>query len=98
VSVVFTGHDHFYERIKPQKGILYFVVGSGGQLRSGNIDRSTGITAAGLDTDNSFLVGEFLGDQFTFHAVARSGQVVDSGSFTRRREEPPPGAYRAPAK
>ena len=40
VSVVFTGHDHFYERIKPQKGIVYFVVGSGGQLRGGNIDRS----------------------------------------------------------
>ena len=26
VSVVFTGHDHFYERTKPQKGIVYFVV------------------------------------------------------------------------
>ena len=44
VSVVLTGHDHFYERVKPQKGIAYFVVGSGGQLREGNIDRSTGLT------------------------------------------------------
>ena len=34
VSVVFSGHDHFYERVKPQKGIGYFVVGSGGQLRT----------------------------------------------------------------
>ena len=42
VNVVFTGHDHFYERIKLQKGIAYFVVGSGGKLRSGNIDRSAG--------------------------------------------------------
>jgi 3',5'-cyclic AMP phosphodiesterase CpdA len=32
VSVVFTGHDHFYERIKPQKGIAHFVVGSAGKL------------------------------------------------------------------
>ena len=39
VSVVLSGHDHFYERVKPQKGIAYFVVGSGGQLRKGNIDR-----------------------------------------------------------
>ena len=39
VSVVFAGHDHFYERVKPQKGIVYFVVGSGGQLRKGNIDK-----------------------------------------------------------
>ena len=37
VSVVFQGHDHFYERLKPQKGIHYFVAGSGGKLRAGNI-------------------------------------------------------------
>ena len=37
VSVVLTGHDHVYERIKPQNGIVYFVVGSGGQLRRGNL-------------------------------------------------------------
>ena len=38
VTVVFTGHDHMYERTKPQNGITYFVVGSGGKLRSGGID------------------------------------------------------------
>ena len=86
VSLVFTGHDHFYERVKPQKGILYFVTGSGGQLRTGNIDKSTGITAAGLDTDNAFLMGEFLGDVFSFRAVSRTGQAFDSGSFTRRMQ------------
>ena len=51
VSVVFAGHDHFYERIKPQKGIVYFVAGSGGKLRRGDIDRKSGLTAVGLDTD-----------------------------------------------
>ena len=24
VDVVFAGHEHFYERLKPQKGIYYF--------------------------------------------------------------------------
>ena len=28
VDVVFAGHDHVYERVKPQKGITYFVSGS----------------------------------------------------------------------
>jgi hypothetical protein len=28
VDVVFSGHDHVYERLKPQKGITYFVSGS----------------------------------------------------------------------
>ena len=85
VSVVFTGHDHFYERVKPQKGIVYFVVGSGGQLRKGNIDTKTGLTAAGNDRDQSFLIAEINGDELWFNAISRQGQVFDSGSFTRRK-------------
>jgi predicted MPP superfamily phosphohydrolase len=85
VSVVFTGHDHFYERTKPQKGIVYFVCGSGGQLRKGNIDRRSGITAAGNDTDQVFLAAEINGDDLSFNAVSRAGQVIDSGVITRRK-------------
>ena len=29
VNVVYSGHDHIYERLKPQKGIYYFVSGIG---------------------------------------------------------------------
>jgi 3',5'-cyclic AMP phosphodiesterase CpdA len=85
VSVVLTGHDHFYERVKPQKGIVYFVVGSGGQLRAGNIDTSTGLTARGFDTDLAFMAAEIDGDTMTFNAVSRSGRIVDSGVITRRQ-------------
>jgi 3',5'-cyclic AMP phosphodiesterase CpdA len=85
VSVVFSGHDHFYERVKPQQGIVYFVVGAGGQLRRGNIDRTTGITAKGNDQDQSFLVAEIIGDEMHFNAVSRGGQVFDSGVITRRK-------------
>jgi predicted MPP superfamily phosphohydrolase len=85
VSVVLTGHDHFYERVKPQQDITYFVTGSGGQLRTGNIDRSTGITAAGFDTDLVFLAAEIDGDQMYFNAISRQGAVVDSGVLTRRK-------------
>ena len=85
VSVVLSGHDHFYERIKPQNGIVYFVVGSGGQLRKGNIDKGSGLTAAGNDQDQSFMVAEINGDQMWFNAVSRTGQVFDSGVITRRK-------------
>jgi predicted MPP superfamily phosphohydrolase len=85
VSVVLTGHDHFYERTKPQQGIVYFVVGSGGQLRKGNIDKSTGLTAAGNDQDQSFMIAEINGDEMWFNAISRQGKVFDSGSFTRRK-------------
>jgi hypothetical protein len=85
VSVVLSGHDHFYERIKPQNGIVYFVVGSGGQLRKGNIDKGSGLTAAGNDQDQSFMVAEINGDEMWFNAVSRAGQVFDSGVLTRRK-------------
>ena len=84
VSLVLTGHDHFYERVKPQKGIQYFVVGSGGQLRKGNIDRRTGLTAKGFDTDLAFMAAEIAGDEMYFNAISRTGEIIDSGRFTRR--------------
>ena len=85
VSVVLTGHDHFYERVKPQKGIVYFVAGSGGQLRLNNIDRNTGLTAKGFDTDQAFLAAEIIGDEMYFNAISRLGKIVDSGVLTRRK-------------
>jgi 3',5'-cyclic AMP phosphodiesterase CpdA len=88
VSVVFTGHDHFYERIKPQKGIVHFVVGSGGKLATGDLDPRSPLTARGLDTDYAFLVGEVDGDKLVFNTVARAGQIVDSGIISRRQPAP----------
>jgi 3',5'-cyclic AMP phosphodiesterase CpdA len=88
VSVVFSGHDHVYERVKPQQGIAYFVVGSGGELRSGNIDRKSGLTAKGFDTDQAFLAAEIIGDQMYFSAISRTGQTVDSGVLVRRKITP----------
>jgi 3',5'-cyclic AMP phosphodiesterase CpdA len=84
VSVVLAGHDHFYERVKPQQGIVHFVVGSGGKLRRGNIDGSQ-ITAKGFDTDYAFMVAEIRGDEMYFNTISRAGRVIDSGVITRRK-------------
>ncbi|MEP7272193.1 MAG: metallophosphoesterase, partial [Acidobacteriota bacterium] len=73
-----------YERVKPQKGIAYFVVGAGGQLRAGNMDRKSAITAKGFDTDLSFMAAEIAGDEMHFNAISRAGEVVDSGVLMRR--------------
>jgi predicted MPP superfamily phosphohydrolase len=87
VSVVLNGHDHFYERIKPQQGIVYFVVGSGGQLAVGDIDKNSNITAKGFDTDQAFMAVEIAGDKMYFNAISRQGQVVDSGIIERRKPQ-----------
>jgi predicted phosphodiesterase len=85
VSVVLTGHDHFYERVKPQKGITHFVVGAGGQLRKANIDRGSGITAVGFDSDLSFMAVEIAGGEMNFNVMSRTGQIVDSGVIRVRQ-------------
>jgi predicted MPP superfamily phosphohydrolase len=87
VSVVFTGHDHFYERIKPQKGIVYFVTGSGGKLRRDDINRKTGLTAVGVDTDHAFLAAEIDGDELYFNTISKVGKIIDSGVIQRRKQE-----------
>ncbi len=83
VSVVFAGHEHFYERSKPQKGIHYFVSGGAGKLRRGDIRRND-FTAKGFDQDYHFMLIEIAGDQLHFQAIARSGQTIDSGVITQR--------------
>jgi len=87
VNVVFAGHDHIYERLTPQKGIYYFVEGASGQLRKGDTKRST-MTAASFDTDLSFMLVEVAGNQMTFQALSRKGQVVDSGTIRAQPRAP----------
>jgi hypothetical protein len=82
VNVVFSGHDHVYERLKPQRGIQYFVMGSSGQLRSGNLRKSE-LTAKGFDTDRAFLIVEIAGDTLHFQAISRTGVTVDHGVVLR---------------
>lgn len=83
VKAVFSGHDHFYERIKPQKGIYYFVSGAAGKVRSRNIRRS-GLTARGFDKDQHFILIEIVGERLYFQAISRSGETVDSGILYRQ--------------
>jgi len=84
VDVVLTGHDHVYERIKPQKEIYYFVSGAGGKLRTGDIDRQSGITEKSYDRDLHFMLFEVAGDQMYFQAISRTGETIDSGVISRK--------------
>ncbi len=59
--MVIAGHEHFYERLKPQKGIHYFTAGGSAKLRAGDIVVGA-MTAKGFDTDQSFMLIEIDGD------------------------------------
>ena len=82
VRVAFSGHEHFYERIKPQRGIAYFISGGAGSLRFRDI-RRTDLTAKGFDTDYHFMLVEISGDELYYQAVSRTGESVDDGVIHR---------------
>jgi 3',5'-cyclic AMP phosphodiesterase CpdA len=79
VQVVFAGHDHVYERTKPQKNIQYFITGAGGKMRRGDIDMKSELRAASYDQDNSFMVIELDEDEMNFKSISEKGAVVDNG-------------------
>jgi predicted phosphodiesterase len=87
VNVVFSGHEHVYERVKPKNGIYYFVIGSSGQLRFHNL-RASQDTQTGFDTDQEFVLVEISKDKLYFQTVSRTGKIVDSDVLQRQA---PPG-------
>ena len=83
VHVALSGHDHIYERTKPQQGIQYFVSGAAGKVRRGDVDKGSGLSAASFDDDNHYMVLEIDGKQIGFQAISETGVVVDNGVVTQ---------------
>ena len=81
VNAAFTGHEHFYERIKPQKGIHYFVNGAGGKLRKGDVKKGSPMTAKAFDSDLSFMLVEINNNLLHFQTISRVNETVDSGAL-----------------
>jgi predicted MPP superfamily phosphohydrolase len=75
VSLVLQGHDHDYERSKPQDGVVYVVSGGGGR----------GTYGAGTSDFTAFSVGvihflyiEVQRDVLALHAIDATGREFDS--------------------
>lgn len=86
VNAVFSGHEHVYERMKPENGIYYFVLGNSGQLRYRDL-RPAQDTQKGFDTDQDFMLVEVTRDKLYFQTISRKGITVDSDVLER---QPPP--------
>ncbi len=83
VDVVFSGHEHVYERIAPQRGIRYFV--SGGAGRDLVRFRPSAFDEAGVSAHH-FMVVEIAGDRLFFTALAPLGGTLDCGVIWRTPE------------
>lgn len=85
VRVGLSGHEHFYQRTTPQRGITYFISGGAGSLRVGDI-RPNYLVAAGFDVDYHFMLFEVTRDTLYYQAISRTGHSIDAGAV--RWEQP----------
>jgi len=84
VNVVISGHDHTYERVKPQQGVQYFVTGAGGKVRPGDVNLGSPFRAMSYDRDNHYMQMVIEDQQINFQTIARSGAVIDRGAIAPR--------------
>jgi hypothetical protein len=88
VSVVFSGHEHIYQRSTLQNGIQYFVSGGAGSLRRGD-GVPTSYIARSYADDYHFMLVEIEGDDLHFQAISRTGRTIDAGTLSRAGRRPP---------
>jgi len=97
IDLVLAGHEHFYERLKPQKGIHYFISGGAGKVRRGDVGGE--FTEKAFDQGFHFMLMEIEGDKLHFQVISDQAKTVDSGIITRRRveDQPAPSQPAAPS-
>jgi 3',5'-cyclic AMP phosphodiesterase CpdA len=83
VNVAFSGHDHIYERSKPQHGIHYFVTGAGGKIRRGGVNLKSPTREVSYDQDNHFMLIELDDRQLRFQSLSETGLLIDRGAIER---------------
>lgn len=84
VQLVLAGHNHYYARMKTQRGINHFISGGGGRsLKTPIVDQHT-VRAAEIYHFVNFDVYE---DRLEFQVVPAESRFADSGTISPR----PPG-------
>jgi len=88
VDVVFSGHEHIYQRTELQSGIQYFVSGGAGSLRPGD-GAPASYVARTFDTDYHFMLIEIDRDALHFQAISRTGATIDAGTLYKDGDASP---------
>ena len=80
VDIVFTGHDHHYERTFPQDGVVWIVSGAGAKLsRVGESDFT-----AHAEGTLQFMLVRIDGDAMLVQAITTDGSVIDEVTLQAR--------------
>jgi len=86
IDVAFVGHEHLYERVRPQRGVRYFVSGGGGRslyrVRKSDFDDVA-------VSQHHFMVIEIAGDRLFFEAITHDQKLLDCGVLYRLQQTKP---------
>jgi len=85
VNVVFSGHEHVYERLKPEDSVAYFILGASGKLETHDF-RPSDQMEKGFDTDRVFMIVEVTADHLYFQTISAHGQTIDAGDMARQEQ------------
>lgn len=81
VQVVFSGHDHCYERFAPTNGIHFFVTGGGGYTLYGLNQRDA--LSQRFEVRYHHVRASIMGDSMQVQAVDRQGVIFDEAILPR---------------
>lgn len=81
-DLVLSGHEHHYERFRPQGGVTYVVTGGGG----GMLYRAAGgPSTAAVRNEHHFVGVTIAGDTLALRAIGERGRVLDAHAIRARR-------------
>jgi hypothetical protein len=89
VDIVFAGHDHVVEKIKPQVApnsghkIYYITEGASAKLRQGDLDTTNAFHEWGEDTKYTFLLADLTPAELKIDVVDSTGQILKSFVITK---------------
>lgn len=81
LDVVLTGHEHFYQKIRPQQGVHYFISGGGGKVRKG-VRRDHPEVEFGAETLH-FLDFELSERELKYAAISDQGVRLHGGVISK---------------
>ena len=81
-DLVLAGHDHFYQKIKPQHGVHHFVSGAAGKVRGG-CDTTPEAVEFGAEAYH-FMDFSVAKDVLYYQAIDEDGRRLHSGKILKR--------------
>ena len=95
VDLVLAGHEHFYQKIRPEKGVHHIISGGAGKQRKGVRMDHPNVERASLDYH--FMDLGLTAETLRYQTINDAGLLIHSGEIPNRRSNPKVEAENRPA-